>query len=80
MFTFLTSHCSLFSSCPLPSLCTVPIISAPAGSTNGTDYLELCVGRSATVHNFQEYPGNDALTAEILFLDTRDSTRDQSGE
>jgi len=80
MFTFLTSHCSLFSSSSRPSLCTVSIISATAGSTNVTDFLDLCVGQSTTVHNFQEHAGNDALTAAILFLETRDSTRVQSGE
>jgi hypothetical protein len=74
MFTFLKSHCSLFSTSSLPSLCTVSSISATAESTSGTDFLDLVVGQSATVHNFQEHPRNDALTAAILFLETRDST------
>jgi hypothetical protein len=74
MFTFLTSHCSLFSSSSLPNLCTVSSISATAESTNGTDFLDLVVGQSVTVHNFQEHPRNYALTAAILFLETRDST------
>jgi hypothetical protein len=62
MFTFL-----FFSS--FPSLCTVPSISATVGSTNRTEFLDLFVGQSASVHNFQEHPGNDALTAAILFLE-----------
>ena len=42
MLTFLTSHCSLFASSSLPSLCTVSSISETAGSTNGT-YFWTCV-------------------------------------
>jgi hypothetical protein len=80
MFTLLASHYCPFPSGPLPSSCTVPSISATVGSTNGTNFLDLCLGQLAAVYYFEEYHGNYALTAEILFLETRDSTRDQSGK
>jgi RNA binding exosome subunit len=43
--------------------------SIPANA--GTDILELCVGQSAIVPEFQGHFGNDILIAVISFSETR---------
>jgi hypothetical protein len=43
----------------------------PAFATAGTDFLESCVGQTATVPEFQGHPGSDTAEAAILFLKTR---------
>jgi len=67
-------HAFAIGSCTLPcgpllSLCTGP----STFDTAGTDFLKLCVGRSMVVSKFQKHPGNNALIAVILFLETRRS-------
>jgi len=51
--TFGITRCFPHQSIPLPSLCNGSSVSATAGSTAGTDFLESRVGRSAIVPEFQ---------------------------
>jgi hypothetical protein len=51
--TFGITHCCPLQSIPLLSLCKGSSISATAGSTVGTDFLESRVGQSVIVPEFQ---------------------------
>jgi hypothetical protein len=66
MLTFVISYCCHLQSTPLTILCIKSSICATAGSTVGTDILELLVGWSAFVSEFQTYPGNDTLRKLLL--------------
>jgi len=58
----------------LPSDSILSLCSGPnTFDTAGTNFLKLCVGRSAVVPDFQKYPGNNVLIAVVLFLETRRS-------
>jgi hypothetical protein len=66
MLTFVIGHCCHLQSSSLPRLCGGSSVSAAAVSTAGTD-LELCVGQSAIVPEFQRHPGKETLLAAISF-------------
>jgi hypothetical protein len=51
--TFGITRCCPLKSIPFPSLCNGSSVSATAGSTAGTDFLESRIGRSAIVPEFQ---------------------------
>jgi hypothetical protein len=51
--TFDITRCCPLQSTPVPSLCNGSSVSATAGSTAGTDFLESRVGRLAIVPAFQ---------------------------
>jgi hypothetical protein len=63
--------CCPLQNIPLPSLCNGSSVSATAGSTSGTDFLESLIGRSTIVPEFQWHPRNDALLASTSFSETR---------
>jgi hypothetical protein len=68
-------HAFAIGNCALPSGPILSLCSGPSTSdTAGTDFLKLCVGRSA-VPKFRKHPGNNALIAVILFLETRRSRK-----
>jgi hypothetical protein len=65
-------HAFAIGSCALPSCPILSLCSGPSTfDTAGTEFLKLCVGRSAAVPKFQKHHGNNALIAVILFLETR---------
>jgi hypothetical protein len=70
MLTFIIGHCCYLQSSRFLRVCNVSSISAATGSTTGTDCLELCVGQSMIVPEFQRHPGNDTLAA-ISLSETR---------
>jgi hypothetical protein len=76
--TFGITRCCSLQSVPLPSLCNGFSVSATAGSTAVTDFLESRVGRSVIVPKFQWHPGNDALLASILFSEKRRNHKGQN--
>jgi hypothetical protein len=51
--TFGITHCCPIQSIPLPSLCNGTSVSATAGNTAETDFLESRVRRSASVPEFR---------------------------
>jgi len=71
ILTLITGHCCPIHTAPLPSLSNESSISANAGSTNGTEFLELHAGQSVIIPEFQGHPENDTLTAAISFSETR---------
>jgi hypothetical protein len=73
MLTFVIGHSYHFQSSPLPSLCNGSSVSATAGSTARTNILELHVGQSAIVPEFQRHPGNDTFLAPISFVETTEN-------
>jgi hypothetical protein len=72
MLTFVIVYCYHLQS-SLLSLCNKSSVSAIAAQT---DILELHVGWSAIVTEFQRHPGNDTFLAAVLFTETG---RNQNG-
>jgi hypothetical protein len=65
MLTFVNGHC-----CPLPSSYNGSVFRSLLGATLELTFLELHVGWSAIVHEFQGHPQNKAFIAAISFSET----------
>jgi hypothetical protein len=71
MLTFIIGYCCYLQSSRFLRVCNASSISAATGSTTGTDFLELCVGWSMIVPEFQIHPGTDNFLAAISLSETR---------
>jgi hypothetical protein len=78
--TFATGHCFPPENSAHPSLCNGYSISATAGSSAGSNFLESYTGQSVTIPEYLEYPCNDALSAVISFSERKINHKGQTGQ